>query len=70
MKKILIIATGLLLASCSMNKSITGKVDACPIKWANSIHNPENKEYVEEVAFNENVKASRVTQEMFNNRYN
>jgi hypothetical protein len=36
---------------------------------ADSIHNPENREYVEEVAFNEGISYEEVTQEMFNNRY-
>jgi hypothetical protein len=33
------------------------------------IHNPDNKEYVEEIAFNEGVSYEEVTQEMFNERY-
>lgn len=36
---------------------------------ADSIHNPDNKEYVEEVAFNEEIAPEAVTQEMFNARY-
>ncbi len=36
---------------------------------ADDIHNPENKEYVEEVAFNEGISCEEVTQEMFNARY-
>ena len=39
------------------------------IEWANSISNPDNAEYVEEVAFNEGCAATQVTQEMFNERY-
>jgi hypothetical protein len=35
----------------------------------NSIHNPENAEFVVEVAFNEGIKTTEVTQEMFNARY-
>ena len=37
--------------------------------WKDSIYNPENIEYVEEVAFNEGVPAAYVTQAMFNKRY-
>jgi hypothetical protein len=34
-----------------------------------SIYNPENREYVEEIAFNEGISYEEVTQEMFNLRY-
>lgn len=33
------------------------------------IRNPDNKEYVEEIAFNEGISYEEVTQEMFNARY-
>ena len=36
---------------------------------ADDIHNPDNKEYVEEIAFNEEIAPEAVTQEMFNARY-
>jgi hypothetical protein len=36
----------------------------------NSINNPENREYVEEIAFNEGIQTSEVTQQMFDARYN
>ena len=36
---------------------------------ANDIHNPENYEFVVEVAFNEDVDPQDVTQEMFDARY-
>ncbi len=35
----------------------------------NSIHNPNNQEFVVEVAFNEGVSTENVTQEMFDARY-
>jgi len=38
-------------------------------EWANSVENPENAEFVVEVAFNEDIDTSEVTQQMFNNRY-
>jgi hypothetical protein len=55
--------------SCTTSKrAITGKVDACP-KWVNNIKNPENEEFVVEVAFNLHKPVSQVTQQEFNNRY-
>lgn len=42
---------------------------ACDAYGANSISNPENAEYVNEVAFNEGIPASSVTQSMFDERY-
>jgi PBP1b-binding outer membrane lipoprotein LpoB len=67
MKKIItILALAFTLASCSMGKHIS--VDACP-KWTNNIHNPENEEFVEEVAFNLHKSADKVTQVEFNQRY-
>ena len=40
------------------------------VKWENSIYNKDNAEFVDEVAFNEDVLPSEVTQEMFDARYN
>ena len=37
--------------------------------YENSVYNPENREYVEEIAFNKDIKAEEVTQAMFNERY-
>jgi len=34
-----------------------------------SVHNPDNAEFVNEVAFNEGCKPYEVTQEQFNQRY-
>lgn len=39
------------------------------VSWEDSIKNPENGEFVDEVAFNLNIKASQVTQKQFNQRY-
>jgi hypothetical protein len=36
---------------------------------ADDIRNPDNKEYVNEIAFNEDISYEEVTQEMFNERY-
>jgi len=60
---ILVITTVLVLASC---KSTYHECDAYGV---NSISNPENAEFVEEVAFNEGIPASSVTQAQFNARY-
>lgn len=38
------------------------------VRWADNIKNPENKEFVDEVAFNKK-KIGKVTQEEFNQRY-
>lgn len=62
----------IIMASCSAVKSHhtsrNHKVDACP-KWADNIKNPENQEFVEEVAFNLHKSANKVTQAEFNQRY-
>jgi hypothetical protein len=42
---------------------------ACDAYGANSISNPDNAEFVNEVAFNEGIPASSVTQSMFDERY-
>jgi hypothetical protein len=42
---------------------------ACDAYGENSISNPDNAEYVNEVAFNEGIPASSVTQSMFDERY-
>jgi hypothetical protein len=68
MKYILII---LVMASCSASRT------GCPITsrlvgyaWEDNIKNPDNKEYVQEVAFNLGIKPLQVTQKQFNQRYN
>lgn len=55
MKKLILLLIPILLLSCTSYK--------------NSISNPDNKEYVEEVAFNNNIKVKEVTQKQFNLRY-
>lgn len=37
--------------------------------WEDDIRNPDNEEYVNEVAFNLDIDPSEVTQEQFENRY-
>lgn len=66
MKKVLILVAVITLSSCSMERKFS--VDACP-KWVDNIHNPDNEEFVEEVAFNLGIYADQVTQQQFNKRY-
>ena len=61
MKKLVIIL--LLCSSCTAIKI------ASKTPWENDIRNPENQEYVDEVAFSLNIPSNRVTQEQFNDRY-
>ena len=49
------------LVSCSLIQGVA---------WEDNISNPENFEYVQEVAFNKGIPVYEVTQEMFNERYN
>jgi hypothetical protein len=70
MKKLIILMFLATAYSCTTTKSVTRRhtVDACPM-WADCIHNPENEEFIVEVAFNLGIKPEMVTQEMFNERY-
>jgi hypothetical protein len=52
-----------LCTGCSKEKSLS------QIAWADNVNNPENREFVVEVAFNENVEIWQVTQAQFNERY-
>jgi hypothetical protein len=60
MKKLVLIV--LFFSSCAV-----AKMQRTP--WENDIRNPENQEYVDEVAFSHNIPSNRVTQEQFNERY-
>ena len=54
-----------------MNLLLTLLLSLSPSQWGQSILNPSNSEYVNEVAFNEHRgNVSQVTQTEFNNRYN
>lgn len=61
-----IIIAVIMLTSCSTSNHCDayGKV-----KWENNINNPENGEFVAEVAFNEGCTAEQVTQQQFDERY-
>lgn len=54
-KLILLLALVTLVTSCTSYK--------------NSITNPVNTEFVEEIAFNDNIDINKVTQKQFNLRY-
>ena len=60
----LVITALLVMTSCGTSQHCMRTVS-----WEDSIDNPENKEFVLEVAFNEGVETTEVTQEMFNERY-
>jgi len=64
MKKLLL--TTALFLTLGINWYFIFKNDT---KWENSIENPDNSEFVVEVAFNLNIETSEVTQEQFNTRY-
>ena len=53
-----------IMVSCSTNKLIKNQV-----AWEDNIHNPENSEFVSEVAFNLEISKDKVTQQQFNYRY-
>lgn len=65
-KAILILSTSLILVNCTAVRKFN--VDACP-KWSNNIKNPDNLEFIGEVAFNLNKAPEQVTQQEFNTRY-
>jgi hypothetical protein len=60
---LLIGALALILGSCASSGH------ACDAYGKNSINNPDNEEFVVEVAFNERITPKKVTQEMFDKRY-
>lgn len=56
----IVITILLVMTSCNCTKNVD---------WYNDIRNPENAEYVFEVASDNNVTLEEVTQDMFNKRY-
>ena len=69
----------LALGSCTSSKSFMlseRKIDSCPkwshkkVMWTNNINNSDNEDFIEDIAFNLNIKPSEVTQEQFDERYN
>jgi hypothetical protein len=65
MKAIAILIATIILSGCAMVK----ENETCTGYWPDSILNPENGEFVTEVAFNLGIENSEVTQEQFNERY-
>jgi hypothetical protein len=63
---LLILTVALILGSCSSGKKY---VECDAYSWEDSIENPDNAEFLIEVAFNEGVAPEEVTQVMFNQRY-
>ena len=61
---LLLATVALILGSC---KSSGHACDA--YGWEDSISNPDNADFIIEVAFNEGVSPQEVTQIMFNQRY-
>ena len=68
MKKILLMVTIILcVVVCSCGS--VPQEQTVTVKWEDSIQNPDNQEFIDEVAFNESVASSSVTQQMFDQRY-
>lgn len=65
MKAIAILIATIVLSGCAM----VNETETCTGYWPDSILNPENEEFVTEVAFNLGIENSEVTQEQFNQRY-
>ena len=63
MKTLFILLITVLCYSCATHKQSHN------VKWEDNIHNPENEEFVTELAFNLEISKDKVTQEDFNNRY-
>jgi len=65
---LLIVTVALILGSCKSSRH-AGCDAYGNVKWEDNIKNPENGEFVCEVAFNEGITAEEVTQAQFNARY-
>jgi len=65
MKAILILIATIILSGCAIVK----ETETCTGYWPDSILNPDNKEYVAEIAYNLGIDNTEVTQEQFNERY-
>lgn len=70
MKKVIVVAiAALMFTSCKSTYQHCDAYGSNDVKWEDNISNPDNEEFVVEVAFNAGVDAEEVTQEMFNSRY-
>lgn len=56
-----VIVIAVILSSCTVSSN--------ELAWEDNIANPENREFVVEVAFNLDIDVDSVTQEQFNTRY-
>lgn len=65
----MLVVTTLLLILCSCGTVPQEQKIMNSVQWENSIWNKENADFIDEVAFNEDVLPSEVTQEMFDQRY-
>lgn len=63
---IIFIIALLFLQGCAMKRMY---YPVFTVEWKDSIRNPENDEFVDEVSFNEDIPFNQVTQEQFNKRY-
>ena len=59
----------IMLALCSCGSMPQERKIMNSEQWSNSIYNKSNADFVDEVAFNEGIAPSLVTQEMFDHRY-
>jgi len=68
MNKIIMMAT-IITVLCSCGSVPQEQKALTTVKWEDSIKNPENADFIDEVAFNEGLTSSAVTQQMFDARY-
>lgn len=66
---IMLVVTTLLLILCSCGTVPQEQKIMNSVQWENSIWNKDNADFIDEVAFNEDVLPSEVTQAMFDARY-
>jgi len=64
---LLIVTVALILGSCASSGHACDAYS--DIKWEDNINNPDNEEFITEIAFNEKCAPEEVTQSMFNQRY-
>lgn len=65
----IVITYGLIRLAKAYNDRQAKKAKRHRVSYADDIRNPENEEFVNEVAFNEDIEPAMVTQAMFNMRY-
>jgi len=60
---------GLWKGMIKQRKALRFQIRFFKLSWKDSIRNPENAEFVDEVSFNEGIPFNKVTQKQFNKRY-